>query len=118
MVIHPNRVGVRIESDWRWSRLKRHFTLKSQVGGIPDGGIRETLEKNLNATTNLEGGKNGREQVSSKRLAFGFVLQLSNSFLVFLDSFTSNNARVCPEVPRCRLEDRCCQDVGRVGKEA
>jgi hypothetical protein len=76
------------------------------------------LEKNLNATTNLEGGKNSREQVSSKHLAFGFVLQLSNSFLVFLDSFMSNNARVPLEAPRCHLEDCCCQVVGRVGKEA
>jgi hypothetical protein len=74
-------------------------------------------EKNLNATTNLEGGKNSQEQVSLKRLVFGFVLHLSNRFLVFLDSFTSNKARVPPEAPRCRLEDRHCQVIGRVGKE-
>jgi hypothetical protein len=32
--------------------------------------------KKLNATINHEGGKNSREQVSSKHLPFGFVLQL------------------------------------------
>ena len=118
MVIHPNKVRVRIESDWRWSQLKRCFTLKSQVGRVPDGGTQETLEKNLNATTNLEGGKNSREQVSSKCLAFGFVLQLSNRFLVFLDSFTLNNARFPPEAPRSHLMDCRCQALGRVGKVA
>jgi hypothetical protein len=92
--------------------------LKSQVSRVPDGGTGETLEENLNTTTNLEGSKNSQEQVSSKRLAFDFVLQLSNRFLVFLDSFTSNNARVLPEVPKCHLEDHRCQVVGRVGKEA
>jgi hypothetical protein len=75
-------------------------------------------EKNLNATTNLEGGKNSREQVCLKRLAFSFVLQLSTRFLVFLDSFTLNNARVPPEAPRCHLEDRHRQVIGRVGMEA
>jgi hypothetical protein len=118
VVIHPNRVGVRVKSDRRWSRLKHRFTLKSQVGRVPDGGTRETSEKNLNVTTNLEGGKNSWEQVSSKRLAFGFVLQLSNRFLVFLDSFTLNNARFPPEVPRSHLVDRHCQALGRVGKVA
>jgi hypothetical protein len=76
------------------------------------------LEKNLNMTTNLEGGKNSREQVSSKRLAFGFVLQLFNRFLVFLDSFASNNVRFPPEAPRSRLVDCHCQALGRVGKVA
>ncbi len=118
VVIQPNRVGVRVKSDRRWSRLKDCFTLKSQVGRVPDGGTRETSEKNLNATTNLEGGKNSREKVSSKRLAFGFVLQLSNRFLVFLDSFTSNNARFPPEAPRSHLVDFCCQALGRVDKVA
>ena len=75
-------------------------------------------EKNLYATTNLEGGKNSREQVSSKRLAFGFVLQLSNRFLVFLDFFMSNNVRFPPEAPRSHLVDCCCQALGRVGKVA
>jgi hypothetical protein len=73
------------------------------------------LEKNLYATTNLEGSKNSWEQVSSKRLAFGFVLQLCNRFLVFLDSFTSNNARFPMEAPRSRLVDCRCQALGRVG---
>jgi hypothetical protein len=118
MVIHPNRVGVRVKSDRRWSRLKRRFTLKSQVGRVPDGGTQETSEKNLNAKTNLEGGKYSCEQVSSKRLAFGFVLQLSNRFLVFLDSFTSNNATFPPEAPRSRLVDPHCQVLGRVGEVA
>ena len=116
VVIQPNRVGVRVKSDRRWSRLKHRFTLKSQVGRVPDGGTQETLEKNLNTTTNLEGGKNSREQVSSKRLAFGFVLQLSNRFLVFLDSFTSNNARFPLEAPRSCHVDCRCQALGRVGK--
>jgi hypothetical protein len=118
VVIYPNRVGVRIKSDRRWSQLKRCFTLESQVGRVPDGGTQETSEKNLNATSNLEGGKNSRGQVSSKRLAFGFVLQLSNRFLVFLDSFTSNNGRVPPEGPRSRLVDCRCQALGRVGEVA
>ncbi len=118
MVIHPNRVGVRVKSDRRWSRLKHCFTLKSQVGRVPDGGIQETSEKNLNATTNLEGGKNSREQVSSKRLAFGFLLQLSNRFLACLDSFTPNNVRFPLEVPRSRLVDCRCQALSRVSKVA
>jgi hypothetical protein len=75
-------------------------------------------EKNLNVTTILEGGKNSREQVSLKRLAFDFVLQLSNRFLVFLDSFTSNNGRVPPEAPKSHLMDCRCQALGRVGKVA
>ncbi len=75
-------------------------------------------EKNLYATTNLEGGKNSREQVSSKHMTFGFVLQLSNRFLVLLDSFTSNNARFPPEAPRSCLLNFCCQALGRVGKVA
>jgi hypothetical protein len=75
-------------------------------------------EKNLNATTNLKGGKKSWDQVSFERLTSGFVLQLSNRFLVFLDSFTSNNAGVLLEAPRCRLEDCCCQVVGRVGEVA
>ena len=118
MITHPDRVGVRVKSDRQWSRLKRRFTLKSQVGRIPDEGTQETSEKNLNATTNLEGGKNSREQVSSKHLAFGFVLQLSNRFLIFLDSFTLNNVRFPPEAPRSHLVDCCCQALGRVGKVA
>jgi hypothetical protein len=118
VVIHPDRVRVRVKSDRRWSQLKQCFTLKSQVGRVPDGGTQEMLEKNLNATTNLEGGKNSREQVSSKRLAFGFVLQLSDRFLVFLDSFTLNNTRFPLEVPRSHLVDCHCQALGRVGKVA
>ncbi len=118
MFIHPNRVGVRVKSDQWWSRLKHRFTLKSQVCRVPDGGTQETLEKNLNATTNLIGSKNSQEQVSSKHLAFGFVLQLSNRFLVFLDSFMSNNVRFPPKAPRSCLLDCHCQALGRVDEVA
>ncbi len=92
--------------------------MKSQVGRVADRGTQETLEKNLNATTNLEGGKDSQKQVSLKRLAFGFVLQLSNRFLVFLDSFTLNNARFPPEAPKTCLGDCRCQALGRVGEVA
>ncbi len=71
----------------------RHLTLESQAGGVPDGGTQETSNKRLNATTNLKGSKTSQEEVSSKRLIFGFVLQLSNWFLVSLDSFASSDAR-------------------------
>jgi hypothetical protein len=118
VVIHPDKVRVRIKSDRQWSRLKRQFTLESQAGGVPDGGTRETLEKRLNVTTNLKGGKSSREEVSSKRLIFGFVLQFSDRFLVFLDSFMLNNARFSLEAPQSRLVDCCCQDLGGVGKVA
>jgi hypothetical protein len=73
--------------------MKHCFTLESQAGGVPDGGIQELLEKRLNATTNPEGGKGSRKKVSSERVAFDFVLQLSNRFLVSLESFALNNAR-------------------------
>jgi hypothetical protein len=93
MVIHPNKVRVRMKSDRWWSRLKRHLTLESQVVGVPDGGTQETYNERLNGTTNVEGDESSREEVSSKRLIFGFILQLSNWFLVSLDSSTSSNAR-------------------------
>ncbi len=93
MVIHPNKVRVRIKSDRRWSHLKRHLTLESKVVGVPDGGTRETSNRRLNVTTNLEGGKGSRKKVSLVCMVFGFVLQLSNWFLVSLDSFVSSNAR-------------------------
>jgi hypothetical protein len=93
MVIHPNKVRVRTKSDWRWSHLKHCLTLESQVVGVPDGETQEMLEERLNATTNLEGGKGSREQVSPKHSVFDFVLQFSDRFLVSLDSFASNNAR-------------------------
>jgi hypothetical protein len=92
VIIHPNRVGVRIKSDQLWSQLKHCFTLESQAGGVPDGGTQEMSEERLNATTNLEGGSS-REQISPKRLDFDFVLQFSDQFLVSFDSFASNNAR-------------------------
>ncbi len=98
--------------------MKRQFTLESQAGGVPDGGTQETSEKRLNATTNLKGGKNSREEVSSKRLIFGFVLQSSDGFLVSLDSFMLNNARVSLEAPWSRLVDHRCQVLGGVGKVA
>jgi hypothetical protein len=56
-------------------------------------GTRETSEKRLNATTNLEGGKGSRKKVSLEHVVFDFVLQLSNWFLVSLDSFASSDAR-------------------------
>jgi hypothetical protein len=118
VVIHPDKVRVSVKSDWRWSHLKRRLTLESQAGGVPDGGTREMSEKRLNMTTNLEGGKGSRKKVSSERVVFDFILQLSNRFLVPFDSFASNNTSVPPDAPRCRLEDRCCQVVGRVGKVA
>ena len=93
MVIYPNKVRVRIKSDQRWSRLKRRLTLESQAGGVPDGGTRETSEKRLNVTTNPEGSKGSRKKVSSEHVVFDFVLQLSNWFLVSLDSFALSNAR-------------------------
>jgi hypothetical protein len=51
------------------------------------------LKKKLNATTNPEGGKGGQKKLSSERVVFDFILQLSNWLLVSLDSFASNNAR-------------------------
>jgi hypothetical protein len=47
------------------------------------------LEKKLNATTNLESSKGSRKQVSLEHLVLDFVPQLSNRFLVSLDSFVS-----------------------------
>jgi hypothetical protein len=93
VVIHPNKVRVRIKSDRRWSRLKRCLTLKTQAGGVPDGGTREMSEKRLNTTTNPEGGKGSQKKESLERVVFDFVLQLSNWFLVSLDSFASSDAR-------------------------
>jgi hypothetical protein len=64
MAIDPNRVGVRIESDW-WGRgLKRRLTLEGQMGGDPGGWTGEVSEKRLHSTTNPEGGEEHREQVS------------------------------------------------------
>jgi hypothetical protein len=76
------------------------------------------LEKRLNATTNLKGGESSREEVSSKRLIIGFVLQFSDRFLVSLDSFTLNDARFSLDAPRSRLVDRHCQVLGGVGEVA
>jgi hypothetical protein len=69
-------------------------------------------------TTNLKGGKSSQEEVSSKRLIFGFVLQFSDRFFVSLDSFMLNNARFSLEAPRSHLVDRCCQVFGGVGEVA
>jgi hypothetical protein len=76
------------------------------------------LEKRLNATTNLKGGESSREEVSSKRLIFGFVLQFSDWFLVSLDSFTLNDARFSLGAPRTHLVDHRCQVLGGAGKVA
>ncbi len=98
--------------------MKRRFTLESQAGGVPDGGSQEASEKRLNATTNLKGGKSSREEVSSKRLIFGFVLQFSDRFLVSLDPFMLNNARFSLEAPRSCLVDHRRQVLGGVGQVA
>ncbi len=118
MVIHPDKVRVRIKSDQRWSRLKHQFTLENQAGGVPDGGTQETSEKRLNATANLKGGKSSQEEVRSQRLIFGFVLQFSDRFLVSLDSFMLNDARFSLDVPQSHLVDHCHQVLGGVGKVA
>ncbi len=76
------------------------------------------MEKRLNATTNLKGGESSREEVSSKHLIFGFVLQFSDRFLVSLDSFMLNNTRFSLEVPWSHLVDCRHQVLGGVGKVA
>jgi hypothetical protein len=75
-------------------------------------------EKRLNATTNLKGGKSSREEVSLKRLIFGFVLQFSDRFLVSLDSFTLNEVRFSLKIPRSCHVDHHCQVLGGVGEVA
>ncbi len=92
--------------------------MESQTGGVPDGGTQETLEKRLNASTNLKGGKSSQEEVSLKHLIFGFVLQFSDRFLVSLDSFTLNDTRFSLEASRSHLVDCCCQVLSGVGKVA
>jgi hypothetical protein len=92
--------------------------LESQAGGVPDEGTQETLEKRLNATTNLKGSESSREEVSSKHLIFVFILQFSDSFLVSLDSFMLNDARFSLEAPWSRFVDCCRQVLGGVGKVA
>jgi hypothetical protein len=76
------------------------------------------LEKRLNTTTNPEGGKGSRKKVSSERVVFDFVLQLSNWFLVSLDSSAWNDARFSLEAPQSRLVDHRRQVLGGVGKVA
>ena len=75
------------------------FALKSQESQVPDGGMRERLEKNLNATTNFKGSKHSQESVRSDLLAccLVFILMFSNRFLVFLNSFATNSMSVLPE---------------------
>jgi hypothetical protein len=75
-------------------------------------------EKRLKTTNNLEGGKSSREEISSKCLIFGFVLQFSDKFLVSLNSSTLNKERFSLEAPRSRLVDHCCQVLGGVGEVA
>ena len=88
------------------------------MGVVPDGWTVETPEKNLDATTNLVGGKERREEVSSDGCSTGFVIDLiiSHRNFISLDSCAANGARFPPEMPRSRFGDRRCQGLGRVGQ--
>jgi hypothetical protein len=119
VVIHPNKVRVRIKSDRRWSHLKRRLALESQTGGVPNGGAQETSDERLNATINLEGGKCSRKKVSPKHsLVFDFVLQFSDRILVPLGSLASKNVRFFFQAPMGRPLDRLYQVFGGIGKVA
>jgi hypothetical protein len=119
MVIHPDKVRVRIKSDRQWSRLKHRLSLESRTGGVPKGETRETFDERLNATTNLEGGKCGWKKASPKRsLVFDFVLQFSDWLLVPLDSLASKNARFFFQAPMGRPLDCLYQVFGGIGKVA
>jgi hypothetical protein len=76
------------------------------------------LEKRLNTTTNLKGSESSQEEVSSKHLIFGFVLQFSDRFLVSLDFSTLKDVRFSLEAPRRCLVDCRSQVLGGVGKVA
>ena len=76
----------------------------------------ELSEKGLHMTTNLEGGEERREEVSSHGCStrlFTFCLKF---LLRSLDSRAANGARVPPETPRSRFGDRRCQGLSRVGE--
>mgnify|MGYP006207700429 CR=1 FL=1 len=98
--------------------MKRRLTLEGQMGVVPDGWTVETPEKNLDATTNLVGGEERREEVSSDGCSTGFVIDLiiSHRNFISLDSRAANGARFPPETPRSRFGDRRCQGLGRVGE--
>jgi len=87
------------------------------MGVVPDGWTVETPEKNLDATTNLVGGEEGRKKVSSYGCSTGLVfgLMISHRNFVSLDSCAANGARFPPETPRSRFDDCRCQGLGRVG---
>ena len=88
------------------------------MGVVPGGRTRKASEKHLNATTNLVGGKERRKKVSSYGCSTDFVfgLIISHRNFVSFDSCAANGARVPPETPRSRLDDRLCQGLGRVGE--
>jgi hypothetical protein len=98
--------------------LERRLTLEGQVGVVPNGWTVETPEKNLDATTNLVGGEEGRKKVSSYGCSTGLVFDLiiSRRNFVSLDSCAASGARFPPETPRSRYGDRRCQGLGRVGE--
>ena len=75
-------------------------------------------EKDFDATTNLVGGKERRNKVSSDGSSTGLVfgLTISHGNFVSLDSCAANGARFPPETPRSRFDDCRCQGLGRVGK--
>ena len=85
MAIDPNRVGVRIKSD-RWGRRLEHcLTLEGQMGVDPGGWTGEASEKRLHSKTNLEGGEERREEVSSHGCStFWFALMFSHVNLYLL----------------------------------
>ncbi len=94
--------------------MERRLTLEGQV---PGGRTGEASEKRFNATTNLVGGKERREKVSSYAFSStGFDLIISHRNFVSLDSCAANGLRFPLETPRSRLDDRLRQGLGRVGE--
>ena len=94
------------------------FALEGQMGVGLGGRTGEALEKNVDATTNLVGGKEHQKKVSlygcSTCLVFG--LEISHWNLVSFDSRVANGAGFPPETPRSRFGDCRCQGLGRVGE--
>ncbi len=88
------------------------------MGAIPDGWAVETSKEDLNATTNLGGGKERREKVSSQGCPIDLVFDLiiSHRNFVSFDSCTANGARFPPETPRSRFDECRLQGLGRVGE--
>ena len=102
VAIDSNKIGVRIESDWRGCRLERRFALEGHVGVSPGGRTEEASEKSFDMTTNLVGSKEHQKKVSTHGcftcLVFG--LMISDRNFVSLDSRTTNGAGFPPETPR------------------